>query len=179
MAYVVAENDSYEGLTHRRTVWMVNRSFYVIADAAYGTCSGKTLNLSWHLCRDNAGSMGVDVAVMDDDSANYAYGAHTQFTNGNNLLLKTFSETTDGFSASNGLSWCSENFGTRYQRKFYRVNALKASASSTVRFITVLYPCATPTSVSVSASFTGAFSTSGEAVKVTINGTTYDLFYTL
>lgn len=179
LSYVVAENDSYEGLTHRRTVWMVNRSFYVIADAAYGTCSGKTLNLSWHLCRDNAGSMGADVVEIEDDLAHYAYGAYTRFTNGNNLLVKTFSETQDGFSGQNGLSWCSENFGTRYQRKFYRVNVTKASASTPVRFITVLYPCATPTAVSLSASFMGDFSTNGEAVKVTVNGTTYNLSYSL
>lgn len=175
---VVAENPSYEGLTHRRTVWMVKRNFFVIADAAYGSYSGKTLNLSWHLCRDS-GSSGVDVVQYDDDSANLSYGAHTEFSDGNNLLLRTFSETGSGFSAQTGLSWCSEKFGERYQRKFYRVNVKKDSQSSVVRFITVLFPCKTPSSASVSASYKGAFSESGESLSVTVNGVTYNLSYSL
>ena len=175
---VVAENPSYEGLTHRRTVWMVKRNFFVIADAAYGSYSGKTLNLSWHLCRDS-GSSGVDVVQYDDDSANLSYGAHTEFSDGNNLLLRTFSETGSGFSAQTGLSWCSEKFGERYERKFYRVNVKKDSQSSVVRFITVLFPCKTPSSASVSASYKGAFSESGESLSVTVNGVTYNLSYSL
>lgn len=176
---VVAENPSYTNLTHRRTVWMVNKSFYVVADAAYGNASGKTLNLSWHLCKDTSGSLGENVVVMDDDSGNYAYGAHTVFPDGNNLLVKTFAETTTGFATQNGLSWCSEQFGERYQRKFYRINVNKATSASVPRFITVLYPSSDPTAVSVSASFTGAFSASGESVRVIIDGTQYDLSYSL
>lgn len=176
---VVAENDSYDGLTHRRTVWMVGKKFFVIADAAYGNAADKNVNLSWHLCRDNSSSAGADVAVLDPDLSNYAYGAHTTFSDGNNLLMKTFAETTSGFSAHSGLSWCSEVFGERYQRKFYRVNVQKESSASVPRFITVLYPCANPSSVSVSAAFAGEFSTSGETVRVTINGTTYVLSYSL
>ena len=176
---VVAQNDSYSDLTHRRTVWMVNKSFFVIADAAYGTAAGKTVNLSWHLCRDTAGSMGADVVSIDNDASHYAYGAHTSFSDGNNILLKSFSETMDGFSTQTGLSWCSENFGERYQRKFYRVNARKATGSSVVRFITVLYPCSDPAGVNVSASFKTPFTASGESLSVTINGTTYDLSYSL
>lgn len=34
-------NPSYEGLTHRRTVWFVDRQFFVIADEASGTAEGE------------------------------------------------------------------------------------------------------------------------------------------
>ena len=176
---VVAQNASYSDLTHRRTVWMVNKQFFVILDAAFGSCSGKTLNLSWHLCRDNSGSLGENVVVIDKDNPNVACGAHTVFPDGNNLLIKTFSSTVTGFEGVEGTSWCSEKIGERYQRKFYRINVQKASASATPRFITVIVPCQDASSVSVSASFNGAFSSSGEAVRVTVNGTSYDLSYSL
>jgi len=169
---VVAENLSYTNFTHRRTVWMVNKQFYVIADAVYGKAAGKKVNLSWHLCKDNV--------EIDNDSSNYSCGAHTTFADGNNLLIKSFSETKNSsFSAENGLSWCSEKIGERYQRKYYRINVSKSSASKNVRFITVLYPCSNPSSVSVGAQFTSDFATAGESLRVTVNGTNYDLSYSL
>lgn len=169
---VVAENLSYDGFHHRRAVWMVNKQFFVIEDAVYGGAAGKTVNLSWHLCKDNV--------VIDDDSANYSYGAHTTFSDGNNLLIKSFSEIRDAsFSAENGLSWCSERIGERYQRPYYRINVTKPDANKNARFVTVLYPCSDPTSVTINAFQSGGFSLTGETVRVRINGVTYDLSYSL
>jgi len=37
---VVVENASYEGLVHRRTVWFVNKSFFVLLDEALGDAPG-------------------------------------------------------------------------------------------------------------------------------------------
>lgn len=164
---VVAQNASYSDLTHRRAVWMVGKQFYVIADAAYGSCADKTLNISWHLCKDNV--------VVDKDNANVACGAHTTFSDGNNLFMKTFANTVSGFESVEGTSYCSEKIGERYLRKFYRINVRKASASATPRFITVIVPCSNASSVSVSASFNGSFSTNSESVSVTVNGQNYNL----
>ncbi len=176
---VVAENPSYPDLTHRRAVWMVDKTFFVVADAAFGNSSGSTLNLSWHLCRDTSGSLGENVVVIDDASAGRCYGAHTVFPDGNNVVFKTFSDTAAGFQGQSGTSYYSEQIGQRQLRKFYRVNVTKASASSTPRFITVIYPCTNASSVSIDASFPSAFSSSGESVSVTVNGKTYNLSYTL
>ncbi len=177
---VVAENPSYSDLTHRRSVWMVDKSFFVITDAAYGSSSGSTVNLSFHLCRDTSGSLGENVVVADDGSASHTYGVHTVFTDGNNMIFKTFSETTAGFSGETGSSWYSETIGQRQSRKFYRVNVTKASASVTPRFITVICPCSNASSISIDASFTdGGFKSSGESLKVTVNGKTYNLSYSL
>lgn len=164
---VVAENASYSDLTHRRTVWMVAGRFYVIADAAYGSCSGKTLNVSWHLCKDNV--------VVDKDNPHFACGAHTTFSDGNNLFMKTFSNTESGFESEEGTSYCSEQIGERYLRKFYRIHVQKTSASATPRFITVLVPCAEASSVIASASFVEEFSANSESVCITLNGQTYNL----
>jgi len=175
--YVVAQNQSYADLTHRRSVWMVDRKFFVIVDDAFGSASGCEVNLSWHFCRDS-GSKGVDVVVPDDGKASGWYGAHTTFTDGNNLLLRSF--TNAEFTPETGLSYTSDVVLSREQRKYVRLNAKKTNGSSVTRFITVLYPCSDPASVNVSAQFTDSgFSQSGESLKVTINGTEYKLSYSI
>lgn len=176
LSCVVAENTSYTGLTHRRTVWLVNNAFFVIGDSVYGTATG-TVNLSWHLLRDTEGSLGADVVVMDDDTANNGYGAHTVFGDGNDLLIKTYYKGLNDCTVDTGLSWCSDNFLERYQRKFYRVNVPKTSGN--VRMITVLYPCSNPDDINIdTAFFMGGFSMTGETVRVRIDGKNYDMSYT-
>jgi len=174
---VVAENTSYTGLTHRRAVWMVNKSFFVIADACYGTASSETLNLNWHLLRD--ATLGSECVAYDDNKTNYSYGAHTVFTDGNNIVLKSFADTSSGFAVETGTSYTSPRLGERYERKYYRINVTKQSSASTPRFITVICPCGSASEVNVSASFPNAYSSAGETVEVTMNGKKYTLSYTL
>lgn len=176
---VVGENPSYPDLTHRRAVWMVEKSFFVIADAVYGTNAGGTINLNFHLCRDTNGSLGINAVEIDDYSSAKAYGAHTVFSDGNNVVFKSFSDTSDGFKGENGTSYWSDKIDVRQTRKYYRVNVTKKDASSTPRFITVIYPCSDASKVSISAEFPNAYSSKGETVKVTINGKTYNLSYSL
>lgn len=173
--WVSAENQSYADLTHRRTVWMVEKSFFVIVDNAFGSASGTVVNLNWHLCRD-AGSLGKDVVVYDEGTSSGWAGAHTVFPDGNNILLRSF--TTSEFSTETGESYTSDIVNVRYPRKFIRLNARKTNGSSTIRFITVLLPCSDATKESVSAEFTdGGFSQTGESLKVTVNGKEYKLSY--
>ena len=172
---VVTENQSYADLTHRRAVYMVDKTFYVIVDEAYGAAAGKTLNLSFHLCEDTKGGKGADV-VKIDSSSSYAYGAHTEFADGNNMMFKTFSETTEGYKAENGLSNYSTKLDTQSSRKYYRVNVTKKSASDVVRFITVIHPSKDAT---IDAEFKAAYNAKSSSVKVTVNGTAYDLSYSL
>ena len=171
---VVAENASYSNLTHRRGVFMVDDTFYVIVDEAYGSASFTEVNVSFHLCRDS--SKGVDVVTIDDHTNNYAYGAHTTFSDGVNMKWLTFSETTSGFKGESGISYYSEKENIEQDRKFYRLTVYKALASNNVRFITVIHP---DTSAEISAEFTAAYSASGASVKVTIDGNEYNLSYSL
>ena len=172
---VVTENKSYADLTHRRAVYMVDKTFYVIVDEAYGDAAGKTLNLSFHLCEDTKGGKGADV-VKIDSSSSYAYGAHTEFADGNNMMFKTFSETTEGYKAEDGLSNYSTKLDTQSSRKYYRINVTKKSASDVVRFITVIHPSKDAT---IDAEFKAAYNAKSSSVKVTVNGTAYDLSYSL
>ena len=58
----------------------------------------------------------------------------------------------------------------------YYWNVNKKSASDVVRFITVIHPS---TDATVAAEFKSAFSKTSSSVKVTVNGTSYDLAYSL
>ena len=46
---LVVENRSYPGLTHRRSVWFVNRRFFVLLDEAIGGAPGQ-LDLPLPVC---------------------------------------------------------------------------------------------------------------------------------
>lgn len=164
---VVTQNTSYKNLNHRRAVYMLDKEFYVIVDEAFGLSLNCDINLSFHLCQGTV--------VTDDYSSSHAYGVHTEFADGNDMLLRTFSETTDGFVGETGTSSCSIKMNEAYDRTFYRVTVDKGMRMST-RFITVIYPSR---SAEISASFNSGFSESSSSVTVTVNGKKYDLSYTL
>ena len=165
---VVTQNASYSDLTHRRAVYMLDKEFYVVVDEAFGNAASCEVNLSFHLCEGTV--------VTDDYSSSCAYGVHTEFQDGNDMLLRTYSETVSGFVAETGTSSCSYKMNEAYDRTFYRVTVDKSSSSDVVRFITVICPSR---SAEISASFVSGFSESGSSVKVSVNGKEYSLSYTL
>ena len=133
------------------------------------------MNLSFHLCADVKGGKGADIVSVDDGGQEY-YGAHTTFSDGNNMLLRTFAETMTGYKAENGISKYSPKLNTAIDRKFYRVTVSKPTAEDVVRFITVVYPSA---DASVDASFKSDWSDKSCSLSVSVNGTSYDLGYDL
>lgn len=180
---LVTENQSYSDLTHRRAVFFVNKQFFVIVDEGYGTGSTPTVNLNFNLCP------GKNDVVIDDGSANHQYGAHTTFSDDNNMLFRTFVETTTDYNAINSTAYVSEKLGEKTaQRRFYQVNITKPQDGA-ARFITVIYPFEKESQLeqmSIEAKFTdntsenaGAFHESGASVEVSINGQKHELSYTL
>lgn len=158
---LVIKNPSYDGLTHRRSIFFVDRSFFVVVDEAYGSKTG-TLNLNF-----NMGESTSD-HVLDAE----ALGAHTTFSDGNNLLVRSFSESALTFVEREG--FYSHTINQSVPRKAWQVNAEKSGADA-VRFITVIYPTADATTPTVEASFSGSWSASRVAVNVKINGKEYSL----
>ncbi|MCP4639187.1 MAG: hypothetical protein GY851_02070, partial [bacterium] len=76
-AALVVENASYEGLTHRRTVWFVDKRFFVLLDEAIGDVSGDapgTLDLHFQFA---PGDVDVDPE---------AHQANTRFDDVNLLV---------------------------------------------------------------------------------------------
>ena len=179
---IVTENDSYDGMSHRRATFFVEDKFFVIVDEGHGD-KEHTACLSFLFCETKN-----DVPEDKYESEANAYGAHTIFSDNNNMIFKTFTETTDGLKTTWNTKYYSPEIGEKVQRPFYKVDVKKA-ADKAARFITVIYPLGAPAdfaNMSISASFTdnaagqeGTFHSEGASVKVTVNGTDYNLSYKL
>ena len=166
-AVVVTENQSYDNLKHRRAIFHVNREFFVIVDEGIGNATGK-VSVNFHLCE------GSDSEVVYDAAQ---YGAHTAFSDGNNIMLRTFSDT-DAINFGSWIGKTSINIDITADRKSYEVYQQK-TADQTARFITVLLPYDGTSAKTVDAAFTKAYDANGAAVEVTVDGTQYQLSYTL
>lgn len=78
---VRVENQSYGNIRHERVVFMVDGKYYVIVDSALGSAVNTSIETSWHLCPGE---------VVFDAYESNAYGCHTAFADGNNMMFKTF-----------------------------------------------------------------------------------------
>ena len=148
---VTVGNPSYEGLTHRRTVWFVDRQFFVIADEASGTAEGE---------------VGLHYNLVECDPAEdfAACSAATRFSDGNNLLLKVFG--AERMERREG--WVSRTYRQRTERPAYAFTVRKR-AGKPVRLVTVLLPAEDAAGQRVEAVWRG------NRLQVKINGTKYNL----
>lgn len=166
---LVFENQGYDDMKHRRAVFYVNKSFFVLVDEGIGAATGSA-NLSFNLCR-NTEDVEYDADKM---------GAHTTFADGNNIVVRTFPVDDFTFEGFTGRVAFDSKPATGYdERKSYRIKKQKA-ADETVRFITVILPCGDTNAQDIEAEFTdGGYNANGASVKVTVNGSAYNLSYTL
>lgn len=121
---LVTENPSYQGLTHRRSVFFVDQKYFVIADEAIGTATGK-VNLHFQLCD---GKVGVDSKTLSLTSA---------FEGDSQVKLQCFAPTGTALEKEEG--WYSTAYRLRTERTAVSFNADKKKDEAT-RFITVIYP---------------------------------------
>ncbi len=164
---LVLENPSYEGLTHRRTIFMVDDKFYVILDEAYGTAAG-TVNLNFNVTE------GSDSQVVYDVEEG---GFHTAFSDGNNLLVRTRASKAGAFVKKTG--FVSYNINQTAERKSYKMNLTKTADEPVVRYATVLLPTSDASAETVAISL-GDWSERGGSVRVQVGGVSYPaLSYTL
>lgn len=179
---IVTENDSYDGMSHRRATFFVEDKFFVLVDEGHGN-KEHTACLSFLFCETKNN-------VPEDKYENEAnaYGAHSIFSDNNNMIFKTFTETTEGLKKEWNTKYYSPEIGEKVQRPFYKVSVRKP-ADKAARFITVIYPLGAPdtfANTAIAAEFTdnaageeGTFNENGASVKVTIDGKEYNLSYTL
>lgn len=184
---IVTENEAYADLTHRRAIFFVGGKFFVIVDEAYGTAA-ETVNLNFKLW----GGKGKDADGYPESGKNYTVidecGAHSNFDDGNNIIIKSISETSDGYLFNNGTGYYSNEIGQKTQRYWYRIDVTKA-ADKAARFITVVYPFGKAedyANQTIAAEFidnapeaAGTFHADGASVRVSVNGTNYSLSYKL
>ncbi|MEG1622973.1 MAG: heparinase II/III family protein [Alistipes sp.] len=167
---LVTENPSYAGLTHRRAVFFVDKTFFVLVDEGIGNATG-VVNLNFNLLETSAKEPNAVLLDLDQ------FGAHTAFADKNNILVRSFVPTGTQAVAKPG--FVSYNIGLSSDRMAYQLNYTKPAAQ-TARFITVILPCEEATVPVVSAEFMDEdHAPSGVTIRVTIDGKAYDLNYTL
>ena len=152
---LVTENESYEGLTHRRTFYFVDNTYFVIVDEASGDAAG-TVNLHYGLCD---GEMAID---KQHSSLVSAFEGDVQ------VKLQCFAPEQTEMKEEEG--WYSTAYRQRTERTAVSWNTPKQSGSP-VRYITVIYPYLRPAKApAIEARFAD-----GTTVEVTIDGKTWTL----
>ena len=183
-AYIQKETPKSDVLNHRRSVFHANHTaidngFFVLVDELYGPEKGQKYNLNFNLCE---GTKDGNV-VVDNDQANNILGAHTVFKDGNNIVIRTYSENVDTKTALTAkASNISNDHGvvSYKDRLRYLITLRKGKAETATRAITVIYPTSNPTGTTINAEFTdGGYTGKAVAIKVTVNGTPYELSYTI
>lgn len=165
---IVTENQGYEDLKHRRYIFFVDKEFFVLVDEGVGTGEGK-VSLNFNLCEGSSSEVVID----ETDK-----GAHTAFADGNNMIIRSFSNRSISSEAFTGK--VSYNVGLTAERPGYTVNMNKPTDKA-ARFITVIYPVQGSTDATdISASFkVGGYNEKSVSLEVLVNGRTYDLDYEL
>ena len=151
---LVTENPSYKELTHRRSVFFVNNSYFVIVDEAIGNAIGN-INLHYQLC---------DGKVDLDKSKGQLV---TCYSGNSNVLLRCFGPDKMQMVEEEG--WYSIAYRQRTQRPAVSFNVEKTTGE-TVRYVTVIYPQKqVKKSMKISAAIKNATNNKLE-VEVNVNG---------
>jgi heparan-sulfate lyase len=159
---LVAQNAAYPGLTHRRTVWFVDKRYFVFLDEALGNAPGQR-------------AIHFQFAPGDhviDPAQNRAY---TRFPDANVVL---WCSPSDGVSLHSEEGWHAHAYSKRTPRM---AMTFKHPGSGNVRFLTVIAPYQGAMPPTISASFLDN-STPGDAqvkVQVTIDNQSQILSRTL
>lgn len=160
---LVTENSSYKDLTHRRSVFFVDNSYFVIVDEAIGNALG-IVNLHYQLC---------DGKVELDKSKGLLC---TRYPGNSNVVLRCFGP--DNLQIEEEEGWYSIAYRQRTKRPAVTFNAEK-STGETIRYVTVIYPQEqVKKSMKISASIKNA-TTDRMKVEVNVNGRKRTLSYEL
>jgi len=143
---VCVENASYEGLNHRRTIWFVDRAFFVLLDEAIGDASG-TLDLHFQFA---PGDVDMDTAK---------HRAVTRLPSANVLV---WSDANAPIAMEEEEGWYAWKYGHRKPRKAFR---FRHSRSAPTAFLTVLYPFRGTQPPEVTARLSDTFQVGAERVE--------------
>lgn len=151
---LVTENQGYEGFSHRRSIFFVDRKWFVIVDEAYGPAAG-TVNLNYQM---PMGEIVFNTGKMT---------AATDFKDGSNMIMKCFAPENTEMAISDG--WHSPAYRTKLERNKISFNTAKAEGEVT-RYITVIVPKDEPgDNLKITASFISkAFSQNSLSVQVKV-----------
>ncbi|MCP9610974.1 heparinase II/III family protein [Coprobacter tertius] len=150
---LVTENPSYKGLKHRRSVFFVNKEFFVIVDEAFGNAQGK-VGIHYEMCE---GDVKTDSVMLK---------AYTRFKDDNNILLQAFSDKNVIMENEEG--WVSYAYRQKSERKAFSFNEDKKASDHCIRFITMILPVKDAVKApSIKAEFNTDFS-DAKSLKITV-----------
>lgn len=121
---LVTENQSYKDLKHRRSVFFVDQTYFVIVDEAVGSAKGK-VGLHYQM---NEGTVNIDPKELTLTSA---YGGKS------NAKLQCFAPQGTTLEEEEG--WQATLYLVRAERKAVSFNVSKVD-NEPVRYITIIYP---------------------------------------
>ncbi len=153
---LVTENPGYPGLTHRRTVFFVDQTYFVLADEAYGNDEGE-VNLHYQVAEGKVNLDSKAGIVLSD------------YEGTSNVKLQCFGEKSLKMKEEEG--WRSTAYRQRVERTALSFNTYKDTKSS-ARFITIIYPYDDRAAVpALSAKFkNNRFDPSAVELEVKVNG---------
>ena len=122
---LVTENQSYEKLKHRRSIFFVDGQYFVIVDEAVGSAKGM-VELHYQMPRRKTRNSPMDMTFVTENEDNRS-----------NMKLQCFGP--QGMAMEKEFGWVS----TEYMKKLKRTNAsfnVKKEDNKPVRYITVIVP---------------------------------------
>lgn len=165
MDILVYENPSYKLLNHRRSVFFVDKQYFVIVDEAYGDALGE-VGIHYHMCE---GKIKLDPAGLS---------AVSDFRDGNNILVRCFGSQKTQMKEEE--SWVSYAYRQKAKRTAYAFSQEKKDRTPS-RFITVICPVGDEASApDIKAAFVNKnFSEKGVEVSLNVGKKKYSLKYQL
>ena len=124
---LVVENQSYENLTHRRSVFFVDKKYFVIVDEAIGNATG---DVAVHFQL----APGAGSAIFNRENLT----AQTGFNQGWNVFVQT--QNQPGLQLEEEEGWVSFKYTVKEPRPAFRYRLKKESENSNVRFVTLVIP---------------------------------------
>jgi heparan-sulfate lyase len=121
---LVTENPHYPNLTHRRTLFFVDQTYFVLVDEAIGDATG-TVNLNFGLAE---GKVNIDPKQ---------HTLTTAYDGASNVKLQCFAAQPVSLTEHEG--WRSTDYRKRVKRTAVSFDVQKKSPD-TVRYITIIYP---------------------------------------
>ena len=162
---LVTENQSYKTLKHRRSIFFVDKKFFVIVDEAVGSAEGD-VDVHYQLCEGN----------VNIDEANCTL--RTTFEGESNIIMQCFGPK--GMTMKKEEGWRSTAYRKKVERTAVAFNVKKGDEKS-VRYITVIYPTDEKGKApAISASFKEKqFNENGLNINVKVGKQKYNLNYQL
>lgn len=122
---LVVENAGYDQLTHRRSVFFVDKRYFVIVDEAIGIATGE-IDLHFQLAPGNA--------VFDHKR----FSVSSDFKQGWNVIART--QQQKGLELSEEEGWVSFEYTKKEPRPAFRYRLKKTEALQPIRFTTLVVP---------------------------------------